>query len=225
MQQHLASVGLLVDALDHDLRNAINVIKTADFYLRTRLGEADPRLLRQLELIDNGCNSAVKLLQDLIEYAHSPAPSLNPDTPLAAVNAAVQDCGPDRSRITVKCDADLTPVPMDSQYVKLAIRKLLQRAVHGSPAGAPLRVHIRQASGAVEIVVEDGAPTLPEAQREAFALASSGAAGHRPSNLPMALISEIVKLHGGSARCEPLMEGDTEGGSRMIITLYAAGHP
>lgn len=215
--EHLASVGALMGSVIHDLRNPINVIKTSNYFLQTRLAGEDPRLLRHLELINKACAGAVAVMEDLAEYGRAYGPKCERQLIQPIVRAAVAHCRSGSGRIQCRIDEDIPPAPMDAAQMTLAIRKLLDRSIDRSPEGSPVYLTARQAPDGLEVVVEDSGPAMHEQQRVTLFEPLIGPTGVRSSNLPAALVAEIIHRHGGSVRCE---DTGTEG-SRVVVFIRA----
>ncbi|MCA1596165.1 MAG: hypothetical protein LC772_07040 [Chloroflexi bacterium] len=221
MEQHLSSVGALVPATVHDVRNPINVIKTSVYFLQSKLAEVDPRLLRHLELINRSCQSAALVMDDLLLYARPRGAAFSSQPILPVVQRAIEALGEDAARVSFQPDGELPPVAIDPGFIALAVRKMLQAALLRSPGEGSVELFIRRAADGIDIVVEDHGAAVSEAQREAMFLPLVSDEGVRSTNLAAALITEIARIHGGSARCETLADQ----GNRVVFHLGGPAIP
>ena len=212
---HQASVGSLLEALDHDIRNAINVIKSASFSVQTRIKEPDARTTRNLELLNIGCDNAVRLLQEIKEYSEAGPPLLEPGPAASITREELDRIGLPGSRVTWKCDADLPDVALDEVYLRMTLRKLISRALNVTPAPSPILVEVRRSHEGVEIIIEDQGPPISEKQREALFRTSTGTGPVRPTTLLIGMVGELMRQLGGTARCDPAGNA----GSRIVLAL------
>ncbi|MBK7951897.1 MAG: HAMP domain-containing histidine kinase [Deltaproteobacteria bacterium] len=110
----------------------------------------------------------------------------------------------------------------DPRLLRRALRNLIENAIrHGEP---PICVEIGDAPtpGRLQLVVSDGGPGVPEAERERIFEAYYRPPGRSSAlggvGLGLALVRQIAERHGGSVVCEPRPGG----GTRFVLELPAA---
>ncbi|HET6382463.1 MAG TPA: HAMP domain-containing sensor histidine kinase [Armatimonadota bacterium] len=222
--RHMASVGALFSALAHDIRNPINVITTSTYFVQNKLVDADPRLVRHLELIGSACKTATSVLKDFVDYAAMPPPAPALQTVIPAIRQAIAQLATGQSRLRFNPHVEEPDARIDPDFVTLAVRKLIQRALDRSPGDSEVHLGAGIAGDGVEITVEDSGPPVPRPQREAFFQPQGATAGARLNNLGLALVNEIVVAHYGRARCEDAGP-DRATGSRMVIWFPRSVQP
>jgi signal transduction histidine kinase len=100
---------------------------------------------------------------------------------------------------------------------------LLDNEVKYGPAGQTVTVGLKLAGNALIIWVEDRGPGIPPKERERIwepfrrsnKARESAVAG---TGIGLAVVRELCRLHGGSARVEP----GERGGARFVISLPGA---
>ena len=211
----LARIGSLVGALDHDLRNALNVVKTAIFYLQTRLADEDARILRQMELADTGSVNAVRLLAQVADFTLGLQRPLRNQAIMPIVYEALQALGPLASRIDLESDRDLPDILADAESLKQAIALVAQRGLERSRLADRIRLSVRSVDGRIRLAFEDNGPALSSAQREALFQRPHQPGIERSRTLSNALAREIVNRLGGRIFCE----ARDDRGCRVVMEL------
>jgi signal transduction histidine kinase len=117
-----------------------------------------------------------------------------------------------------------SPVPTvgDRDMIQQAVANLLDNALKFTPAGGAIRLSAAATPGeAVRIVVADGGPGIPEADRERATerfFRGESARSTPGSGLGLALVQAVATLHGGSLRLE-----DNHPGLSAELTIAARG--
>lgn len=111
---------------------------------------------------------------------------------------------------------DVARLVGDPQMLSQLVLNLLENAVRHTPAGTRVRVSVAREPDNVVLVVTDGGPGIPPAQRQLVMrrfgrLEHGGTDGH---GLGLPLADAIVRLHHGALVLE-----DAAPGLRVVITL------
>ena len=78
----LASIGELAGMIGHDLRNPLQSIAGATYYLKAKYASAlDQRGIEMLEIIEESISYSNKIITDLLEYSREITLELVPTTP------------------------------------------------------------------------------------------------------------------------------------------------
>ena len=126
---------------------------------------------------------------------------------------------------TVECSPLPEPVYVDHEMWEKIVLNLLSNAFKFTLDGE-VRVTVRAIDGAAEVAVRDTGTGIPDdAQRHLFErfYRVEGAQGrtHEGSGIGLALVHELVKLHGGTVR----VESELGRGSAFIVTLrFGSAH-
>jgi signal transduction histidine kinase len=113
-------------------------------------------------------------------------------------------------RLEVDAEETVPPVRAHPELLAQLVDNLLDNAVKYGPAGGPVRVHISQRDGAVELAVEDSGPgiapdDLPHVFDPFFRSAAARAAGVRGVGLGLSVARRISEAMGArlTADSEP----------------------
>lgn len=114
--------------------------------------------------------------------------------------------------------SDTARLEGDRQLLSQLVLNLLENAVRHTPAGTRVRLSVASGQGAVTLVVTDGGPGIPAAQRALVMRRfgrldrTQGKVGGHGLGLPLA--DAIARLHHGT-----LMLEDAGPGLRVVVTL------
>ena len=201
--------------VSHELRSPLTTLVNAVDVLATRRQELSPTAAAMLVVLEEEVARFGRIVQDLLEISIETdgAAYVEPVRLAALVRAAVGD----RAAVTATAAADRAVVRADPRRLERVVSNLVENAdKHG---GGVLHVHVRDAPGAVEVVVDDAGPGIPgELHADVFerfhrgprARTESGGAG-----LGLALVAQHVRRHGGGVR----VEDRPGGGARLVVTL------
>lgn len=191
-----AQVGLRKQDLTDDLREVLEVIERestrCDDTLSSFLGFARTR---DAELVPMKVNDAVKWAARLVKHQ------------LALGNV----------RLDLALADELPTVIGDRGTLAQVLVNLALNALHAMPDGGRVSIATRAAEGAVEIVVTDDGPGVPEPLHdkifEPFFTTKPIGQG---TGLGLAISTRIAAQHGGSLRLEP-----SETGACFVLQLPA----
>jgi signal transduction histidine kinase len=227
LQQHelvrrekLASVGQLLAALAHDLRNPLGVIRSsAQLILEKRQEDAVKEEVARyiMEEVDKLSHR----INDFLRYARQKPPDLQTvaveDVARSALWQWQAQGGMERLRIETRFGANLPAVRIDPEQVKEALVNLLINAREAMPGGGRITMTTRQGdNGWVEIEVKDtgqGIATahLPRIFEPFFTTKEYG------TGLGLTNVKRLVEDNGGS-----LTVASTEGAGSSFVTRFPA---
>lgn len=221
-KSHLASVGLAVAKINHDLRNLL----TSAQLLSDRLAIVpDATVQRFAPKLIAALDRAITYCEQTLAYGRvMEVPPRQRKMDLAPLLDEVRETLAARTSAGIAWVVDVPAglkVFADADQLFRVVLNLARNAVEALESRAPLdpdrdqiRIRARRCGTGVEITFADTGPGIPAAQRahlfEAFT--ASGRRGGSGLGLPIA--DELVRAHGGEIR---LQEG--EGGASFRIFL------
>lgn len=159
-QEKLASVGQLLAALAHDLRNPLGVIRSSAQIVLDGPQEEAIRQEMARYIIDE-VDKLSHRLHDFLRYARQKPPDLTPSPAEGVVRAALRQWqaqgGHERIRVEQRFADGLPPILIDPEQMKEALVNVLINAREAMPEGGNLTLTTRL--GAVEEVEIDVADT------------------------------------------------------------------
>ena len=216
-KSRLASLGLAVSKINHDLRNLLASAQLFSDQLSTlpdpKVQRFAPKLMRALERAIAFCQSTLSYgavqeppperktipVEPLIDEVHE-ALGLGLDVPIRWIVAVEKG-------LTVEADHD----QLFRVLVNLARNAMQALESRGSrdPARDQIRITGRREGSVAVIEVSDTGPGVPEKARAHLFQAFQGTTRPGGSGLGLAIAAELVRAHGGDIRLVPGTIGAT----------------
>jgi PAS domain S-box-containing protein len=214
--------------LSHELRTPLNAILGWSQMLRTHnLSDSDTE--KALATIERNARSQSQLIDDLLDISRIITGKLRLDVRavdltsviLAAVDAARPAAQAKNIRLQTLLDPQSGPISGDPDRLQQVIWNLLSNAVKFTPKGGRVQARLERINSHVEIVVSDtGIGIEPDFLPNVFDRfrQSDGSMTRRHGGLGLglAIVQQLVELHGGIITVESEGEGQ---GSTFTVSL------
>lgn len=196
----------------HELRTPLTAL-TLQIQLARRTESPEERALA-LDRLEQGVKRATRLVQQLLTMARLDPDAARPAAAfdLAAVGAAViEDKRALAEQVQVGLALDAAPVTVHGQEeaLRILLANLVDNALRYTPPGGAVQVRIEPDGEQAIVEVADTGPGIPEEERERvfdrFYRGRDAVAGG--SGLGLALVRQIVTLHGGSIELDRSRSG------------------
>jgi signal transduction histidine kinase len=218
--QQLTALGYLTATLAHDLGTPLHSIAGMAQLLLER-GGWPPDVNRKLELIVQQTQRLNLVIKNVRRATRPPEPHLEalsvPDLfgeTSALVEPLIQKTG---VSLTVRIAEGTPSLYVDRYRAQTALFNLIQNALEVMPQGGPITLSARFAPerNAVALSVRDGGAGIPpELQGKVFEPFFSTHAEEGMRGLGLAIVQDIVKMHGGE------IELNSRPGEGTEIVLY-----
>ncbi len=216
--------------LSHELRNPLNVILGySELLLRMPEIERSSRLTQMAEALRRNAQSQSQLINDLLDLSRLQrgkiALNQEPVSLAAIVDSAVETVRADAASkgidIRVNVGDQLLLVDGDRLRLQQIAWNLLNNAVKFTPHGGTIEIELRSdRHDAVFVVSDTGQGIDPSFLPHVFEMFrqadSSNSRRHGGLGIGLALVSQLVQLHGGTIEAES--EGPNKG-SRFTVRL------
>lgn len=210
--------------LSHELRTPLTAVFGWTQLLQNRDGVNEAMKAKALDVIDRNVRAQIQLIDDLLNVSQIIAGKLKIRRemidPLEVVKRALETARPsaDAKEIVLRLESDsmVPPISADAARLQQITWNLLSNAVKFTPKGGRIEVRVGQVRSDLEIVVADNGQGISEeflplvfnrfSQADASTTRSHGGLG-----LGLALVRQLVELHGGtvSAQSEGIGKGST----------------
>jgi signal transduction histidine kinase len=219
-----------VASVSHELRTPLAQIRLfSETLLLGRVrSEAEGR--RSLEIIQQESRRLTHLVENVLYFSRSErgAERLSPVPTRFALLASelIEAFAPlaqsGRAKVELAVEHDIE-VPVDAGALRQILLNLLDNAVKYGPPGQTVTVSIRRHGPLGVITVDDQGGGIPQEARELIwrpysRLASAASSAVAGTGIGLAVVHDLVTLHGGHVR----VEDAPSGGSRFIVELPGA---
>jgi PAS domain S-box-containing protein len=214
--------------LSHELRTPLNAILGWSQILRKQ-NINNKELNEGLAVIERNSRAQAQLIEDLLDMSRIISGKIRIDVQqidLAEItNSAIESVRPGAEakeiRLEKVLDTHVGPVRGDAARLQQVIWNLLSNAIKFTPKGGKVQVALEQVNSHVEITVTDTGigikpeflPYVFERFRQADATTTRQ---HGGLGLGMAIVKNLVELHGGKVRAKSPGEGH---GATFVIEL------
>jgi signal transduction histidine kinase/ActR/RegA family two-component response regulator len=216
--------------LSHELRTPLNAIVGWAHMLRDATLPEDRRRAA-IETIVRNAQSQEQLISDILDVQRIMAGKLRLEMRSIdlgdIVRTAAQTVQPSADLKNIKLqlllDLNVTNIWGDPDRLQQVVWNLLSNAIKFTPSGGRVRVQLQQTDHDCEMVVEDNGPGiatefLPYVFERFRQADSSSTRRHKGLGLGLAIVRNLVEMHGGSIRAANVDEpGRT--GAAFIINL------
>ncbi|MBI1870210.1 MAG: HAMP domain-containing protein [Chlamydiae bacterium] len=143
-KEKLAAVGQLAAGVGHELRNPLGVIKNAVYYIKSKVGEEDPKLAKHLGIVEREIANSNKIISDLLGFSRTRKPELIP----IDVNEVVEESiAVANVQENVKVIKNLLPsLPKssaDRDQLRQVFLNIILNACQAMPQGGELKISSR----------------------------------------------------------------------------------
>jgi two-component system NtrC family sensor kinase len=223
VSQKLASLGVLLSGVAHEINNPLSNISTSCQILLEE-GEADAAFVREhLTVIDEQTERARRIVASLLDFSRHQGFMKQPEPFRALVDdvlAFVRGQIPADVTVEVRIGADMV-VPVDRQRMQQVMLNLIKNAAEACDSGGRVVVSARlDGEQAVVEVADDGHGIVgPDLDHifDPFFTTKDAAKG---SGLGLFIVHDIVKKHGGRIS----VASAPDRGTTFLIRLPLADH-
>ena len=202
--ERLATIGELAAMIRHDLRNPLQSIAGATYFLEKKwTPKMDAKEQEMLEVIKSGIKYSNNIVTDLLEY--SKESKLKPlQIPLKDLIKQTLNLVEVPLNIRVIDLSEQTPIRVDVNQMQRALTNLIKNAIDAMPTGGTLTIEGNESKDMVEIAVTDSGTgiskeNLGKIWMPLYTTKSKGI------GLGLAVAKRIAEAHDGSVHAESIV--------------------
>ncbi len=217
-QKKLAAVGQLASGIGHELRNPLGVVKNATYYIKTKIGNSDEKLLKHLNIMEREINNSNKIINDLLGFSRTRMPS----TIVEDVNKVVEQSlevvqVPKNVLLVTDTDDNRPKIKVDKDQIQQVLVNLCMNGIQAmGDEGGQLQVSTHLLDDFVYIKVADTGYGIPEENLsklfDPFFTTKAKGIG-----LGLAVSYGIIEKHGGGIE----VQSEAGQGATFIVKLPA----
>ena len=217
-----------VSGVSHELRTPLAQIRMFSETLLLGRVRSEEEGRRSLEIIDQESRRLTHLVENLLHFSRSErqvtrlSPARAPLAPL--VQEALEGFAPLAGARGVRLRSELAEgvvAPVDAEAFRQMLLNLLDNAIKYGPPGQVVTVGLAAADQRARIWVDDQGPGIPAADRERvwdrfWRLERDRGSAVAGTGIGLAVVRELVALHGGRAWAEDGQSGTPPAGGRGV---------
>jgi signal transduction histidine kinase len=216
LSRRLAAIGRLTAGVGHEVKNPINAIVVHLELMRNKLGDADHRAMRHLEVIESEIQRLDRVVQTLVDFSRPVELQLKEQDLRRVVSAVLMLASAELETRDVHVESDLPDRPVmarvDSDLLKQALLNVVLNGAQAMAEGGNLKVRLAEDGRMALLSVHDQGGGIPDDVRDKifdlyFTTKKDG------SGIGLAMTYRIVELHNGSIE----VESDTTHGTTFIL--------
>jgi signal transduction histidine kinase len=216
LSRRLAAIGRLTAGVGHEVKNPINAIVVHLELMRTKLGDADHRAMRHLEIIESEIQRLDRVVQTLVDFSRPVELQLKEQDMRRIVSGVLMLASAELETRDIQVQSDLPDRPVlakvDADLLKQALLNVVLNGAQAMSEGGKLRVSLAEDGRVALLSIHDQGAGIPADVRDKifdlyFTTKKDG------SGIGLAMTYRIVELHNGSIE----VESDATHGTTFIL--------
>lgn len=215
--EHLSSLGEMVAAVSHEIRNPLGIIRSSAELLKKKISQAD-NTNGIPDIIVEESNRLNDIITDFLNFARPQTPNRAPcrieeilEKNIGFLSSELEIAG---CEIRYCFDAENATLWADSNMLYQAFLNILINAMQAMPEGGRIDVSVRNSGRQILVRFEDTGIGIPEDLTEKvwdpfFTTKDRG------TGLGLGIVKNIIRAHEGSVR----ISTRPEGGTRVEVEL------
>ena len=216
--EHLATLGQMIAAVSHEIRNPLGVISSTAELLYKR-EKNNPTNAQMAQIIVEEVRRLNRILTEFLEFARPQIPKPTSCNITGVIDKVLTFLKPDLEDKNIEVIKDYRSLPFieaDSELLYRAFLNIVINAIQALSPGGEIRVTVdeNQQKKGVTIIFSDNGPGVPEeilsqVFNPFFTTKEKG------SGLGLPIVKNIIENHGGEVK----IESEEGKGTRVIIFL------
>ena len=218
--EKLATIGLLASGVAHELRNPLNIIETARYYIEDILDEDQEEIRSKLAIIKRNVQRASNIINNLLEFSRHSSKDREKidvnrliDKTLSLIEKDLYS----QSIQVVKQYGSIPPAYMGLDSLKQVFLNIIINAVQAMPDGGKLTISTEaREDGWIEVKFSDTGHGIPEEHiNNIFAPFFTTKEIGKGTGLGMFVSHSIIQREGGQI----LVESEVNRGTTFTVLL------
>ncbi|HME50873.1 MAG TPA: PAS domain S-box protein [Candidatus Lokiarchaeia archaeon] len=214
-QEKLAAAGKISSTISHELRNPLAAISNSIYYLNMKLGDADEKIRKHVELIQAEVERSRQIITNLLDFTRIKPPEFSKVSLSNVIKTSLSHVTiPDNVSIETGDTTNDIQLEIDPDLMQQAFINIITNAFQAMPQGGNLYITIGSLGEQVTVAFKDSGVGIPPENIQKlfeplFTTKKSGI------GLGLALVKDIIDKHGG----EIIVESDAGIGTTFTIII------
>ncbi len=198
--ERFSAIGELATMVAHDLRNPLQGIANATFYLKAN-ASGGARRTEMLDLIEQDVKYSDKIVNDLLDYSKDLRLELSETSPRLLIDRTLSVVGVPKNVSVRDETGDRPTLRVDVDKIVRTFANIVSNAVDAMPDGGSLAIDTKESDHAVDFVFADsGIGMTKEVMEKIYApLYTTKAKG---MGFGLSISKRIIEAHGGQISVE-----------------------
>jgi len=195
--ERFATIGELATMVGHDLRNPLQGISNATFYLKKKIGpKMNDKQREILELIEQDVKYSDKIVNDLLDYSREMQLELTETTPKSIIREALSMVEVPKNIQVLDATQSERTIKVDVDKMKRAFVNIIKNAIEAMSEGGTLSITSKKSNGNIAFIFSDtGVGMSKETLDKLFTpLFTTKAKG---MGFGLAICKHFIEAHGG----------------------------
>jgi len=200
--ERLASLGKMVAAVSHEIKNPLGIVRSTAEILGKRITKVAPGNEHLAGIIVDETTRLDNIVREFLDFARPRDPKLEMASLNSLVERAARFMQPEFDvksvELVSELDQKLPLIPLDTEQMYQVLLNIMINAIQAMPEGGILTVRTRSSlMGDVELDIADNGVGMPPEKVEQIFLPFF-TDKNRGSGLGLAIVKNIVDKHNGS---------------------------
>ncbi len=218
--EKLAAIGKVATMVGHDLRNPLQSIENAAYYLHNELSRfpssipISPQTMKMLKVLNDSVDYADRVIRDLQDFSATKRPILNNTNVNTIVRETLSQVEvPENVKLITQLGR-LPKIKADNDMIRRVFLNLTMNGIQAMENGGTLKVSTKKRKDLVEISLEDTGTGISEENKEKL-FTPFFTTKARGMGMGLAICKKFVDAHGGSIE----VESEERKGSTFTVKL------
>ncbi|RMF68066.1 MAG: PAS domain-containing protein, partial [Calditrichaeota bacterium] len=218
--EKLATIGLLASGIAHEIRNPLNIIETARYYIEEFAEEPGPDIRAKLEIIRKNVKRASKIINNLLEFSRQSEHEREKIDLCHLISNTISLIGKELEAKNI--EFSLTSEKECFAYfsvdsLKQVVLNLIINAIQAMPGGGKLNIEIRNTGAdTIDLRIADTGVGIPEEHlQQIFAPFFTTKGANEGTGLGLYISKMIIEREGGAIK----VESRVKRGTAFTLTL------
>lgn len=212
-REKLATLGQLAGSVGHEIRNPLGVISNSVYFIKMKLNDADEKVKKHLNIIEENVQRANKIAANLLDFARASHLLQKPtDINKVVEDALTASVIPETVFVTTRCDENVEKILVDPDQILQVFQNIISNAIQAMPDRGTLEIETEIKDDSICITFRDTGEGISEENLQKvfeplFTTKTEGI------GLGLPIARDIVERHKGTMRIQSKI------GKGTIVTI------